>query len=102
MAKAESTEIEGHWAEQAKEIIDVDYLLDQFSNQEAGWSEVRVRKWGALAAKLGVAKDRDMLIKMPQYISVTPHAVRYPGAQGMRSTRSPIISPCVTKSPRLS
>ena len=88
MANAESTEIEGHWADQAKEIIDVDYLLEVFSGQEQSWPrEVQWRKWVALAIKLGVANAadplRDTLIKMQKYIAVTPHALRCPCARGM-------------------
>lgn len=48
---------------------------------------MRVRKWEALAIKLGVANGReerrDRLIKMQQYIAVTPHSLRCPCAQGM-------------------
>ena len=88
MANAESTEIVGHWAEQAKEKIDVDDLLQVFSSQAASCStEVQLRKWNALAIKLGVTnvqdRTRDMLIKMQQYIALTPHALRCPCAQGM-------------------
>ena len=86
MANTESVALIGRRVEQAKEIIDVDYLLDLISNQEAEWSrEVRVRKWRALAGKLGVGNvgnaDRDMLLKMQQYVPVTPHALRCPCAQ---------------------
>ena len=69
MHKSEPAKLIRRWAQQAKEIIDVDYLLERFINQEAGWSmEVRVRKWRALAIKLGIAnfedEERDMLLRM--------------------------------------
>ena len=88
MANAESTEIVGHCAEHAKEIIDVDYPIERFSNQEDGWArEVRVRRWRALEIKLAVGNaldgERDMLLKMQQNIAVSTHALRSPCAQGM-------------------
>ena len=60
MAKDESVEILGHWAEKPKDIIELDYLLALFSNKEASWPmEVRLRKGQALALKLGVANGRN-------------------------------------------
>ena len=82
MANSESAALIGRRAEEANEIIDVDYIVEGFTSHQAGWSrEVRVRKWLALAGKHRVGNvgetDRDMLIKMQQYIAVTPHANRY-------------------------
>ena len=87
MADFEPAALIGRYAEEARKIIGVDYLLERFSNQEAGWSsEVRVGKLRALAYKLGVGNvwnERDMLLKMEQYIAVTPHALLCPCAQGL-------------------
>ena len=92
MAKSESAALIGRRAEEAKEIIDIDYLDESFTSQQAGWSrELRVRKWRALAVKLRVGNlrdtDRDMLIKMQQYIAVTPPAKR----SGLLVIRRPLM-----------
>ena len=69
-------------------MIYVDYLLECFSNQLAGWSrEERVRKWHALAVKLGLehpgVKGRDMLVGMQQYIATTLPEMRCPCTRGI-------------------
>ena len=69
MANAESCEITGVWAQQANEMIDIDYLLETFPGQLEGWPrQFVVRKWHALAVKLGLVlpslMQRDMLVVM--------------------------------------
>ena len=69
-------------------MIDVDYLLELLNNQLAGWSrEVRVSKWRALTGKLDLAhagvQDRDMLVRMQQYITTTRPEMRCPCTRGV-------------------
>ena len=69
MANAESCEISGDSAQQAKEMIDLDYLLQVFDGQLEGWPrQYVVRKWHALAVKLGLVLPSllqcDMLVVM--------------------------------------
>ena len=88
MANAESCEITGMWAQQAKEMINIDYLLEFFDGQLQGWPrQYEVRKWHALAVKLGLALPslvhRDILVVMQQYIATTPPEQRCPCTRGM-------------------
>ena len=88
MANAASCEITGNWAEQAKQMIDIDYLLTIFPGQLQGWPrQFVVRKWGALALKLGLDHptlcERDMLVAMQKYIATTPPEQRCPCTRGV-------------------
>ena len=48
------------WAQEAMEIFDVEYLVETFCNQQAGWSRVvRVSKRRAAAVNLRVGIARD-------------------------------------------
>ena len=88
MANAEWCEITGTWAQQAKEMIDIDYLFEFFSGQLQGWPrQYVVLKWHALAVKLGFVlancEPRDMLIAMQHYIATTPPEQRCPCTRGV-------------------
>ena len=88
MANAESCEITWVWAQQGKEMIDIDYLLEIFDGQLQGWPrQYVVRKWHALAVKLGLALPslvhRDILVVMQQYIATTAPEQRCPCTRGV-------------------
>ena len=88
MENAECAEIRGSWAQEPKEMISVDYLLELFINQLACWPrEVGVRKWHALADKLDLVHpgdlNRDMLVRMQQYIATPPPEMRCPCTRGI-------------------
>ena len=88
MANAEYCEITGRWAQQARELIDIDYLLEVFNGQLQRWpSQYEVRKWHALAVKLGLVQEtvrqRDMLLVMQHYIATTPPEQRCPCTRGV-------------------
>ena len=88
MANAECAEMPRRWAERAKEMIDIEYLLQFFKNQETGWSRhVQVRNWDALAVKMDVvhpsAKNPDMLVRMKQYIATMPSEMCCPCTRGI-------------------
>ena len=88
MANAEWCEITGTWAQQAKEMIDIVYLLEFFDGQLQGWPrQYQVRKWHALAVKLALALPSllqpDMLVVMQQYIATTPPEQRCPCTRGV-------------------
>ena len=76
------------WEQRAKEMIDIDYLLEFFDGQLQGWPrQYEVRKWHALAVKLGFVlancEPRDMLIAMQHYIARTPPEERCPSTRGV-------------------
>ena len=88
MVNAEFGQITGRFSDRAMEMIDIEYLLQFVNNQQAGWwSEVQVRKWHALAVMLdlvhGGNKNRHMLVRMAQYIAITPHELRSPYTRGI-------------------
>ena len=83
-----STEIRGSWAQEAKEMLRLDYLLELFNNQQARWSrDVHVRKWRALGVKIDLVHqrvlDRDMLVHMQQYIATTLYDMLCPWTCGV-------------------
>ena len=88
MENGDCAEITVGWAEQTIEMIDIDYLLEFFNNQLAGWSSVvQVRKWHALAVKLDLVhpgvKNRDMLMLTQRFIATTPPEFRCPCTRGI-------------------
>ena len=86
MANAESAEIRGRLAQEAKEMIDMDSFLEVFSKQMAGWTwSLKVRKWRAMTVQLAhhCVQDPDMLVRMQQYIATTPPEMRCPCTLGL-------------------
>ena len=88
--------VEGPYAEEAKALIDIEYLLETTCNQMGWWPKVvEVAKLRKLAQKLGpindeigevgdrLVEDRDMLLKLPQFFLITQHEGRCPCAHGV-------------------
>ena len=80
MANSDTAEVPGMLANQAKGIIDSDDLSELRCNHMAELG--KVRKWRALALKLDLVHpwvvDRDILLKMQQFIAMTPHDMSCP------------------------
>ena len=98
MANADCGEIKGRWAQQAIEMMDIDYLLEFFNNQLAGCSrEVQPSKWYALAGKLDLVhpgvNNRDMLMLMQRFIETTPPELRWACTRGIVLRRLESFSP---------